>query len=399
MIRRNLSLFLLTLCACVGFSFVAIKISKSSPLAAMDNAGRLLANAPLEAVNIGTSKAIQVALLLDTSSSMDGLIEQAKSQLWNILNELARTEKNDQETELEIALYEYGNSDSFDKGFQIKQLSKFTSDMDLISEKLFSLTTNGGQEYCGAVIQKSLDDLVWNNNEGLKMIYIAGNEPFTQGPVDYKGVCKEAKSRGIVVNTIFCGSKNAGIKGNWKNGAVAGGGDFISIDHNEATAYISTPYDDKIDKLNIKLNKTYIPYGNKGREKKKNQELQDVNAKIYSISNSADRISFKSSKKYKADDWDLVDAYKKDKSILKNANIKSDKYNSMTIEELESNILQITQQRESIQSEIKALDKKRREYKIEETKKNEGNKEKSLQQSIIQSVKKQAEKKGFKIKD
>ena len=33
---------------------------------------------------------IQVALLLDTSNSMDGLIEQAKSRLWNIVNNLTK---------------------------------------------------------------------------------------------------------------------------------------------------------------------------------------------------------------------------------------------------------------------------------------------------------------------
>jgi hypothetical protein len=32
---------------------------------------------------------IMLALLLDTSNSMDGLIDQAKSQLWKIVNELA----------------------------------------------------------------------------------------------------------------------------------------------------------------------------------------------------------------------------------------------------------------------------------------------------------------------
>ena len=36
---------------------------------------------------------IQIALLLDTSNSMDGLIDQAKSQLWKIVNELARSRK------------------------------------------------------------------------------------------------------------------------------------------------------------------------------------------------------------------------------------------------------------------------------------------------------------------
>ena len=36
---------------------------------------------------------IQVALLLDTSNSMDGLIEQAKTQLWKIVNELTSAEQ------------------------------------------------------------------------------------------------------------------------------------------------------------------------------------------------------------------------------------------------------------------------------------------------------------------
>src|SRR5690606_7461084 len=53
---------------------------------------------------------IKMALLLDTSSSMDGLIEQAKSQLWEIVNTLALAKKAGNYAELEIALYQYGNS-------------------------------------------------------------------------------------------------------------------------------------------------------------------------------------------------------------------------------------------------------------------------------------------------
>ena len=37
---------------------------------------------------------IQLAILLDTSNSMDGLIGQAKSQLWNVVNELARARRS-----------------------------------------------------------------------------------------------------------------------------------------------------------------------------------------------------------------------------------------------------------------------------------------------------------------
>ncbi len=41
-----------------------------------------------------TSNTIKIALLLDTSGSMSGLIEQAKSQLWTIVNELAFAKKD-----------------------------------------------------------------------------------------------------------------------------------------------------------------------------------------------------------------------------------------------------------------------------------------------------------------
>ena len=398
MIRRNLTLFLITLCACLGFSFAAIKLSNEA-----SNANPVYVEVPNEidgvAPKLSSSGAIQVALLLDTSGSMNGLIEQAKSQLWNILNTLSRIQKGNQEAELQIALYEYGNPSTTNSEFQIHQLSEFTTDMDLISEKLFSLSTNGGDEYCGAVIKKSLEDLEWNDNESMKMIYIAGNEAFTQGPIHYSEACAQAKSKGIVVNTIFCGNQSDGIRALWNNGAFAGGGDYINIAHNEATVYISTPYDDKIEKLNSQLNDTYIPYGDKGSEKQRNQRRQDTNASMYSRSNVADRISFKSSKKYKSEDWDLIDAYNKDKSILKSADIKSDKYKSMTIEDLEANIEAVSIERESVQKQIRALDNQRREYKASEAKKNKGGIKNSLQQSILKTIEMQAKKKGFVIKE
>jgi len=48
---------------------------------------------------------IKVALLLDTSNSMDGLIDQAKSQLWELVNELSYAKcKHESKPSLQIAL-------------------------------------------------------------------------------------------------------------------------------------------------------------------------------------------------------------------------------------------------------------------------------------------------------
>ena len=100
---------------------------------------------------------IQAAVLLDVSNSMDGLIEQAKAQLWNMVSVMGKaTCDNGIAPEIEIALYEYGRSDNDAKAGYVKQISGFTTDLDQLSQKLFSLTTNGGDEYCGQVIFTSL---------------------------------------------------------------------------------------------------------------------------------------------------------------------------------------------------------------------------------------------------
>ena len=203
---------------------------------------------------------VQIALLLDTSNSMDGLINQAKAQLWDIVNEFTYVRCGNQiRPRLEIALYQYGNNDLSSREGYIQQVLGFSSDLDEISEKLFSLTTNGGEEYCGEVIHTSLRQLDWGKNpDHLRMIFIAGNEPFTQGKLDYRDAVGQAKEKDIVVNTIFCGDYHQGIQTAWQKGAILTGGEYISIDHNQQVVHIATPYDDVIIRLNNRLNKTYI---------------------------------------------------------------------------------------------------------------------------------------------
>ncbi|MCB0844103.1 MAG: VWA domain-containing protein, partial [Bacteroidetes bacterium] len=145
-----------------------------------------------------SERTIQSAHLLDGSGSMDGLIEKAKAQLWNIVNQLSDARYEDEYPNLHISLYIYGGDHlSYESGY-VKQLTPFTSDLDLISEELFALTTNGGEEYCGQVIKASLDELEWSSSpKDLKLVFIAGNEPFSQGPVPFREVCKRAAERDI----------------------------------------------------------------------------------------------------------------------------------------------------------------------------------------------------------
>ena len=252
---------------------------------------------------------IQLAILLDTSNSMDGLIDQAKSQLWRMVNEMAKAKNGDIKPQLELALYEYGNDGlSISNGY-IRQLSDFTTDLDKISEQLFALKTNGGSEYCGQVISTSTKNLTWDDSkQGLKIMFIAGNEPFNQGSVNYVEACAAAKGQDILINTIFCGNFQEGVNTYWKKGADITGGSYMNIDQDQKTVYYSTPYDDQIIQLNIQLNNTYVGYGKTGESKKLKQVEQDKNASSYGQSNAVERATSKTKHVYKSDSWDLVDA-------------------------------------------------------------------------------------------
>ena len=46
----------------------------------------------------------------------------------------------------------------------------------------------------------------------LKMVFIAGNEPFNQGSVGYTAAVQSAFRNNIMVNTIHCGSYEDGKK-------------------------------------------------------------------------------------------------------------------------------------------------------------------------------------------
>ena len=342
------------------------------------------------------TQTIKVALLLDTSSSMDGLINQAKAQLWEIVNELSYAKYGIKKPHLEIALYEYGNSNLSAKEGYIKQVLQFSNDLDEISEKLFSLTTNGGSEFCGQVIQTSLNELSWGKNKNdLRLIFIAGNEPFTQGKINYKDAITNAKEKDIVINTIFCGNYYNGISGMWQDGAFSGGGDYMTINQDKKIVHIVTPYDDEIIILNKKLNATYIYFGNKGSSKYSNQEKQDSNALTINKEVEVKRTISKSSRLYDNSTWDLVDADKNKK--VDYAKIEKKKLpkelQNKTTDEIKIYVKEQGKKRKEIQEKIKELDTKRRSYIAK--KQQEGNSKNELDNVMIKAIKRQAKLKNY----
>ena len=355
-----------------------------------------LAPQPGPAQPAGAAK-IQVALLLDTSNSMDGLIEQTKSQLWKMVNRLADAQRQNQGIELEIALYEYGNDGLSGKEGYIRLVQPLATDLDGLSEKLFELRTNGGSEYCGWVIKTALAQLPWSDKaEDLRVIVIAGNEPFDQGPESFRESCAAAVAKGVIINTVFCGDQTEGIKTHWKDGATCSLGKYMNIDADDRVEHINTPYDTTVLRLNDQLNATYLGYGQQGVSKKERQMLQDKNAGIYGSGNAVQRANAKAKASYSNADWDLLDAVEADSSLLDK--IEKDELpaelRNKTATEIKLAVQQLKTQREAIQQQLRRLEIEIDDY-IQEEKKKTATHAQTLDNVLIEAVVQQAQAKGF----
>jgi len=339
---------------------------------------------------------IQIALLLDTSNSMDGLINQAKSQLWTLVGELGEGKKYGKTPIIELALYEYGNSSlSVSKGY-IRQVLSLTTDLDDVSEKLFALETNGGQEYAGQVIMKSLDELEWSGRkDDMKLIIIAGNEPFTQGPVSWQSACERAKAAGIIIDTIHCGDEQTGMRTGWKDAAVCAGGIYMTINQDEKYVHVPSPWDDALLDLNQRLNDTYIGYGRRGTELKTRQSVQDSNAASMNKGAQISRLYAKSKSGYSNESWDLVDAYKKDEAGvlgLSEAEMPAE-LKGKTTEQRQAFIEAKQIARAEIHKQISELGKKQKAYVAEKRVAMAATK--TLDNVMVKAVRKQAVERGF----
>lgn len=339
---------------------------------------------------------IQIAILLDSSNSMDGLIDQTRQQLWNVVNALADVRKDGKVPTLEVALYHYGNDSlPYSEGFN-RQLTDFTEELDGVSEELFGIRTNGGQEYSGWVIDSAVKQLNWvEDDEDFRAIFIAGNEPFDQGNIPWDEAVTLASRNGILVNTIYCGSAESPERNLWAEGAELASGANFNINQDRAVVVQESPYDDDIRALNDRLNTTYIPYGDSGVRGLTRQLEQDMNSGAALLTRGAS----KSSAYYRNSSWDLVDAF--DDGAVDLATLDEEalpeELQGLSLEEKEAAIATTQAERAEIQAEIRELTAKREEY-IRRLPTDDPNPQDTLDYAMIQALRTQLAKKGFVLK-
>ena len=153
---------------------------------------------------LGLNDDVQVVLCLDASGSMDELFVEVANSLDKLMDTLTGCSLNGKKACVNLGIVVYGQAG---ENGAPRVLTPFATDVEAMRSKLKEVQCDGAVEPCGEVIDFALDNFEWNMRERqdiLKVIFIAGNEDFKQGSIDYRTAMDKAKQKNVIVNTIYC---------------------------------------------------------------------------------------------------------------------------------------------------------------------------------------------------
>ncbi|MFT4543381.1 MAG: hypothetical protein ACI841_002261 [Planctomycetota bacterium] len=343
------------------------------------------------------SNRIDLAICLDTSGSMDNLIDAARQKIWTIVNDFALAEP---QPRLRVAVLSFGNDGDDPSQGWVRIAQPLTDDLDLVSMELFALKTNGGTELVGRVVQAARTQLDWTSEPGaLKVMVVAGNESAEQDQVVFAGDASSAAiAAGIQVNTLYCGGAVDADAAGWNAVARLADGFYAAIDPGQIDV-IASPFDGRLAELSGDLNGTYVPIGAQGQWAWINQRAQDSNAVNLNSAAAASRAQSKAGKLYR-NSWDLIDGYNEGTVKIEELEKKElpEELRVMTVVELETHIKGCDTKRKKVQEEIQDLSTQRSAWlESERLRRNESD-ENSFDATIRRGVQAQATAKGFRFK-
>lgn len=350
------------------------------------------------------AKPVDVVLCLDTSNSMDGLIDSAKRKLWTIVNDLAKCQPS---PVLRVALYSYGNNDYDAKKGWVRKDLDLTGDLDEVYKQLNALRTHGGNELVARVTRDALADLKWaEGKEALRLVFVCGNEAVNQDKeVTLESVAASAKSHGIIINTIYCGSPAHTDAKVWKEFAQISGGRYAYINQDKAnsTSVIKSPFDYEIQKLGVSINSTYCWYGPKGEAAAANQVAQDKNAGKAAGDAATERSVTKAGRLYKNAECDLIDRLQIDKDFdlkkIKEEDLPEE-LKKLKADERMPYLKKKADERAEIQKKVAELQAKRAKFLEEESKKQpKSDADKAFDEALKVILREQAAAKGMVVKE
>ena len=211
------------------------------------------------------SPRIEVAFVLDTTSSMTGLIEGAKRKIWTIARQMVSGRPSPS-----IKLGLIGYRDIGDE--YVTRTFDLTNDVDAIYGHLVAFNAVGGgdrPESVNQALHEAITKLSWSKDATtLKIVFLVGDAPPHMdypSDVKYPEIIQLAKRGGIVINTIQCGG-DALTTQIWREIAGMANGAYVQIPQSGGMTAIATPVDAELSRLSRELSRTVVPYGNAAKQ-------------------------------------------------------------------------------------------------------------------------------------
>ena len=206
------------------------------------------------------AKRVEVVFVLDTTGSMSGLINAAQEKIWSIASTLAQAQ---QAPEISMGLVAYRDrGDAY-----VTQVVDLNRDLDSMYAKLMDFAADGGGDGPEAVneaLEAAIHRMSWSQDQSTyKVVFLVGDAPphmDYQDDVKYPQVLAAAAAKGIVVNTIQCGSMSDAVAP-WQHIAALGHGRYFTVEQAGSAVAIATPFDAQIATLSAELDATRLYYG------------------------------------------------------------------------------------------------------------------------------------------
>ena len=348
-------------------------------------------------------KHIDLVFAIDVSGSMEHIIAATQRKVWSIVNEMLKSKPM---PILRVGLIAYrGENEECYGGTGFKAWD-LTEDLDKVYENLMALRTGGGNVECvGRAIYEANHSVSWQKtNDTLKVLFVLGNEPANQDRnkdrYGYHVTAPAAISNGIQINTIYCSSHERATP-EWAEISRLADGAFLTVGLEGKVAEVSTPMDKELADLQRQLIGTNVAYGG-GAGLKMVAELNKAEnlAATAPMASQADRSSALTNQKSgRLGTWDLLDAVKEKRvklDELKDEELSAE-MQKMSPEKRREYLESKQKERDEIIKKMQELAKARDEYVQAEIKKQNLDKN-SVDQIILNTLRQQAEKKGFKFK-
>ncbi len=343
---------------------------------------------------------IEVVFILDTTSSMSGLIQAAKEKIWSIATTMASAE---QTPDIKMGLVAFRDrGDAY-----VTKVLDLSQDLDSMYAKLMDFNARGGgdgPESVNQALYDAVNRISWSKDENVyKVAFLIGDAPphmDYNDDVKFPASLEQAKQKGIIVNTIQSGQSHSTTPV-WKNIAQLGDGEYFQVENSGNAVAVETPFDKKLSELAASLEKTRLYYGDEEAKESQKKKIEATSKLHEELSEAAlaRRATYNATASGKSNflgKGELVDAISSGRVELDDID-KDDlpaSLQALAPEEQMEIISDQSRRRDKIKNDIKKLSESRSDY-IRQEIKAQGGASESLDEKIFGAVKEQAKLKGL----